>query len=455
MIEHKSREIHPAKRSIGGTMTLPLQSAVATWQSWTGMAGFVLALALQRWLRLAPDDALLLVILLTASPPLFFEGRRALRDKRFRPFDRSHLRRLGFKLAGLALTWAIIAAVYWIVPFYAEGPGLFMLHMLEKPAVWMALPVLVPLYLSLEDRTSPEPEDTLYRLGRLAALETRASRAELTEYAMGWAVKAFFLPLMLGWCVDDIRWWTGSVPAGADFFNVYELLYGLMFFIDLTFSSVGYIFALKLFGTHIRGTQPRLLGWLAALACYPPFWPELSNTIFKYNPDGRTWGDFFGGVPVVSHLWALTILCLVAVYAISTVQFGVRFSNLTNRGILTNGPYRWLKHPAYVTKNISWWMLAVPFMPHAGYLESIRSCILILAVNGIYYLRAKTEEQHLSEDPAYREYAAFMARHGLGAILRRRVRAAYSSFSNVVIAAFTEPEARNLSGQPKRRQNIR
>jgi hypothetical protein len=426
MTGYQLKEIHKNTQRAGQARCAPPKSAVVTWQSWTGLAGFALALALQRWLRWEPDDALFLIILFAATPPLLFEARRALRTKRFRPFDRSHLRRLGFKLAGLAVTWVIIAAVYWIVPFYAAGPGLFMLHILEKPYLWMALLLLVPLYLSLEDRSSPEPEDTLYRLGRLDA---RLTRAELTQYAMGWTVKAFFLPLMLGWCVDDIRWWTGYTPGEQNFFSVYELLYSVAFFIDLTFAALGYLFALELFGTHIRSAQPRLLGWLVALACYPPFWPDLSNSIFKYNPDGRTWGDFFGGVPVLSHLWALTMLCLVSVYAISTVQFGVRFSNLTNRGIITNGPYRWLKHPAYVTKNISWWMLVAPFMPHAGYLESIRSCALILAVNGIYYLRAKTEERHLSEDPAYRDYVAFMDEHGLGAVLRRRLRALWSSLA--------------------------
>ena len=33
-------------------------------------------------------------------------------------------------------------------------------------------------------------------------------------------------------------------------------------------------------------------------------------------------------------------------------------------------------------------------------------------VSGVYYWRARTEEQHLSEDPAYRDYAAWMERNG-------------------------------------------
>ena len=39
-----------------------------------------------------------------------------------------------------------------------------------------------------------------------------------------------------------------------------------------------------------------------------------------------------------------------------------RFSNLTHRGIITNGPYRYSKHPAYLAKNLSWWLVSMPFM---------------------------------------------------------------------------------------------
>ena len=35
-------------------------------------------------------------------------------------------------------------------------------------------------------------------------------------------------------------------------------------------------------------------------------------------------------------------------------MFSFRFSNLTHRGIITSGPYRFTKHPSYVSKNIAW-----------------------------------------------------------------------------------------------------
>ena len=38
--------------------------------------------------------------------------------------------------------------------------------------------------------------------------------------------------------------------------------------------------------------------------------------------------------------------------------------------------------------------------------------VLMAGVSGVYYWRARTEEKHLSADPDYRAYAAWMALYG-------------------------------------------
>ncbi|OAG62503.1 putative membrane domain protein [Burkholderia pseudomallei] len=43
----------------------------------------------------------------------------------------------------------------------------------------------------------------------------------------------------------------------------------------------------------------------------------------------------------------------------------------------------------------------------------------LVAVNLLYWLRAKTEERHLMRDPDYRAYAEWIARHGMFARLGR------------------------------------
>ena len=46
---------------------------------------------------------------------------------------------------------------------------------------------------------------------------------------------------------------------------------------------------------------------------------------------------------------------------------------------------------------------------------------MLLLFNGVYLLRAVTEERHLSRDADYRAYRAFIAEHGLWAQLKRGV----------------------------------
>jgi len=106
---------------------------------------------------------------------------------------------------------------------------------------------------------------------------------------------------------------------------------------------------------------------------------------------------------------------LTGVYAWATVVFGIRFSNLTYRGVLTHGPYRFTRHPAYLSKNLFWWASVLPFMVSSGSLvDAVRNTFFLLVVNGIYYWRARTEEAHLlAEDAKYRDYHAWMEARGL------------------------------------------
>ena len=121
-------------------------------------------------------------------------------------------------------------------------------------------------------------------------------------------------------------------------------------------------------------------------------------------------------------IWAAVIMAATTIYTWATVSFGVRFSNLTNRGIITNGPYRWVKHPAYVSKNFSWWFVSMPFLSALSATEALRASMALLLLNGVYYLRAKTEERHLSSDPDYVAYVNWMASHSLYAKLKRLIR---------------------------------
>jgi hypothetical protein len=54
----------------------------------------------------------------------------------------------------------------------------------------------------------------------------------------------------------------------------------------------------------------------------------------------------------------------------------------------------------------------MPFVASDGLAAAARRCLLLALLNGVYYLRAKTEERHLSADPIYVDYAAWIKSNG-------------------------------------------
>ena len=55
----------------------------------------------------------------------------------------------------------------------------------------------------------------------------------------------------------------------------------------------------------------------------------------------------------------------------------------------------------------------MPFLPAHGWEEAVRQSLMLLIVNMLYFLRARTEERHLSRDPDYVRYACWMNAHGM------------------------------------------
>jgi hypothetical protein len=44
---------------------------------------------------------------------------------------------------------------------------------------------------------------------------------------------------------------------------------------------------------------------------------------------------------------------------------------------------------------------------------AVKRCLGLLMMNFIYFMRARTEERHLSRDPTYVQYALWMNEHGV------------------------------------------
>lgn len=318
------------------------------------------------------------------------------------------------KLAGLWATWAGIAVIYGTARFYWQGNFQFAMWCFQvaAPALFA---VSIP-YIVLLDRYATAPKDGCWAFGAwLMGLAEQGAREDLHNHLRSWAVKAFFLAFMLAIVPPGFGAFIGGDMSTLlhDPVALASWLITFMFVIDVAFATVGYILALKPLDSHIRTATPYAAGWMAALICYPPFILMGDNGPFDYHPGTQEWSIWFAGHPVILSVFGVVLVALTAVYAWATVAFGFRFSNLTNRGILTHGPYAFSRHPAYLSKNLFWMVSTVPFLTTGSWVDAVRATLLMGAVAGVYYWRARTEERHLMLDPAYREYSAWMDRHGL------------------------------------------
>jgi protein-S-isoprenylcysteine O-methyltransferase Ste14 len=331
------------------------------------------------------------------------------------------LKRVGTKLFGLALTLAPIAIAYWAFPEYHGNFYDPFYGILRR--FWLSMVCAAVAYMWFVDGLMVDPRDAYWQLGRVGLGHASDARAaDIANLYRGWLVKAFFLPLMLVWMHNETRNLIRFDLTAVSWSNLrlYDFLYSLIFGIDLLFATVGYGLSFKLIDAHIRTAEPTMFGWVVALFCYQPFYSLMERQYVHYD-GGFAFGAWLAPWPTLRWIWAGGIVVLITIYVLATIAFGVRFSNLTHRGILTNGPYRYTKHPAYVSKNISWWMASIPFVPHGGWEDAVRHCLLLGCINTIYFLRARTEESHLSRDPTYVAYALWMNDHGALRFLGRAI----------------------------------
>lgn len=344
---------------------------------------------------------------------------------------------------------AALLALYTLHPYYRGE--MFEAWRPVAIAVFAAWLVLGLPYVSATLRRFPGRRHALTDSGLHLLLLARAAREHrfwrritnrrLRTTVLGIVVKAFYLPLMTNFLTGNTTaianlwagklglapftfrphgapmevlqaWWheVGSqlpryLPSASQLAAVLQpgrwtvgdgtwaldLAYNAAFMIDCGWALMGYASESRWLGNKTRSVEPTALGWTVALACYPPF----NDVLGTYLPLG-------GGAELIhdAHLKLVLkalIVALFIIYASATVAFGFKFSNLTNRGIVTRGPYAVVRHPAYACKCTAWWLENLPTL-------SFQSAFFLVGVCGVYGLRAWTEERHLGRDPEYRAY---------------------------------------------------
>lgn len=230
------------------------------------------------------------------------------------------------------------------------------------------------------------------------------------------SLKAFFAPLML---LSLFGWTNAMVMNGehvfehlpslrVDFLSIFNthgfwFLFQLIVFADITFFTIGYLVEHPRLKNQIRSVDRSWQGWAVTLACYPPI-----NGITNWLLGGSATEFPQFDNPVVHVAVNVAVLVLMAIYAWASVALNLKASNLTHRGIIHHGPYRYIRHPAYVCKNAAWWLGSLPVIA-AAWTVSWWSALVALAATaawtGLYALRALTEEDHLRKvDGEYDAY---------------------------------------------------
>ncbi len=267
------------------------------------------------------------------------------------------------------------------------------------------------------DQRQENPEDEYYRFSNDLVYKNKKLKIYKT-FLLASLVKVFYIPFMYGAAITAIYQVLimDNIIKNPAIFLTYLFFLGLSF--DVVSAFGGYLFSSKFFSTETISVDETWVGWLVCLICYPPF--LIIYRFFTKQVDDYIWTDWVAPDQFLYWLWALLICMAWIFYWFSTMSFGFRFSNLSWRGLVNNGLYRYIKHPAYLSKNIYWWLHTVPFFGVFG-LDLYKNLLALSCVSLIYYLRAKTEERHLMNFVEYREYSHWISENGLWAKIRLKL----------------------------------
>lgn len=386
-----------------------------------GVAGAVIAAALIALAQIPPFWGTFLLLISCGAPMWWLEMRRF--PPQIFPTESIAPWRGKLRLLGVFLVLVLFFSVYTISTKF--------LTMLSKPDVLgdmlgVLIFASVPWFLwMLRRRPRGVRLDCLELLGS-ALFRRIVKKRKLKEWhyqtLLSWCVKLYFLPIMLGSCYFFIYLFCQSASNIKIFsgFSLFLFIFYFLYAIDTAFATVGYLSTSRRVNGYIRSTDSTALGWLVTLVCYPPFNYVVLHQWLSYK-DGYEWNEWLADNPVLFFVWGSVVLLLTVGYVWSTVSFGLRFSNLSYRGLLSSGPYKYFKHPSYFFKNISWWLISIPFISLEGGIVAFFNCLGLIGVNCIYALRAWTEERHLASEPDYRAYSKWMAEYGVFARFRRLI----------------------------------
>ena len=339
------------------------------------------------------------------------------------------LRRVIIKWTGVMTTVLGSMFLWWLIPFYtgAHYKPLFTLGPLLLP--WFAV-ALIP-YLFYTEWRLGEARDYAWNIGlAITGTFTGIDWKSVRDGALSMLVRTVFLPLNTCFIIANtphLRDQPWHIVLESPTPQSHALILMAIYAVLIVAIIPGYLFSFRLLGTHTRAVDRSWFGWMVTLSCYPPLLAGVFGQWFAYNkfrfeePFMKPWIYLFSDIPALLYAVGFGIIAMELVHWLGEAILGIRSSNLTHRGIITNGVFKPLRHPVYLSKCIGWFLIFCPFMMADTTLACLRNTLLFGGVCLIYYLRAIAEERMLSVDSDYVAYATHLDQHGWLAFLGRRI----------------------------------
>lgn len=273
---------------------------------------------------------------------------------------------------------------------------------------------LIPFYIRYKEKSKARMI-VEYILNKVMNFKYKLHKEEKISI-LAWTVKLFFAPLMIVWFVWQVFTMTNNIYLSYNdlsildysflvFFNkhFFWLALSIILFIDLIFFTIWYLIEIPVLKNKIKSVESTFLWWFVVLVCYPPFNTYTTSIIWWYSSDFPKFGN--GNMHIILNL---AILVFMWIYAWASFSLWLKASNLTNRWIVKKWPYKYVRHPAYFSKNLAWWIWGMPLLIgniQSGQYRHFFIVLFSLSVwTFIYYMRAMTEEKHLSLDDDYVKY---------------------------------------------------
>jgi len=283
-----------------------------------------------------------------------------------------------------------------------------------KSIIVLYIIFLIPFYIYFKEKSKARIIlNYIYK--KIKNIKYKITKKEQTSI-LAWLVKIFFAPLMILWLTIHIVTTLNNLYLSSLdisfltshfylYFNkhFFYLFLSLILFFDVLFFTLWYLIESPKLKNTIKSVDSTFLWWFVVLLCYPPFNTYTTNIIWWYSAEFPHFNNIY-----IHLILNISILILMWIYSWASISLWLKASNLTNRWIVKKWPYKYVRHPAYISKNIVWWIWWLPLLIYNISALQFKHFFIVLfsliAWSSIYYLRAITEEKHLSKDNDYIKY---------------------------------------------------